>query len=89
MYGSARVVAEVERKNKKMMMPSSMNKKKKADVKPLKGLTLAQTKKLMKHSEMHQGGMKSKHMKNMVKFMRAGDSFTVAHNKSKKLDEKK
>tara|TARA_A100000171_G_scaffold50063_1_gene60519 strand:- start:346 stop:477 length:132 start_codon:yes stop_codon:yes gene_type:complete len=43
----------------------------------------------MKHSEMHQGGMKSKHMKNMVKFMRAGDSFTVAHNKSKKLDEKK
>ena len=29
MYGSARVVAEVERKNKKMILPSSMNKKKK------------------------------------------------------------
>lgn len=89
MYGSARVVAAVERKNKKMVNPPSKMNKKKADVKPLKGLTPAQTKRLMKHSEMHEGGMKGKHMKNMVKFMRAGDSFTVAHNKAKKLDEKK
>ena len=40
-------------------------------MKPLKGLTMAQTKKLMEHSKMHKGGMSSKHMKNMVKFMRS------------------
>jgi len=46
-------------------------------------------KKLMTHSKKHAGGMKSKHMKNMKKFMTAGDSFIVAHNKAKKSDIKK
>lgn len=46
-------------------------------------------KKLMTHSKKHAGGMKSKHMKNMKKFMEKGDSFIVAHNKAKKLDNKK
>ena len=44
-------------------------------------------KRLEEHSTFHKGGMKSKHMKNMVKFVKEGDSFTVAHNKAKKLDE--
>lgn len=46
-------------------------------------------KRLETHSKKHAGGMKSKHMKNMKKFMEAGDSFIVAHNKAKKLDNKK
>lgn len=49
----------------------------------------AEMKKLMTHSKKHAGGMKSKHMKNMKKFMSAGDSFIVAHNKAKKLDGNK
>ena len=43
-------------------------------------------KKLKDHSKLHNGGMQSKHMKNMVKFMKAGDSFAKAHSKAKKLD---
>ena len=43
-------------------------------------------KKLKEHSKLHKGGMSSKHMKNMMKFVKMGDSFSVAHNKAKKLD---
>ena len=46
-------------------------------------------KKLQTHSKKHAGGMNGKHIKNMKKFMTAGDSFIVAHNKAKKLDGKK
>ncbi len=46
-------------------------------------------KKLETHSKKHEGGMKSKHMKNMKKFMTAGDSFIVAHGKAKRLDKPK
>jgi len=46
-------------------------------------------KKLKTHSKKHAGGMASKNMKNMKKFMTAGDSFIVAHNKAKKSDNKK
>jgi hypothetical protein len=52
-------------------------------------LTQEQMGKLIKHSKMHKGGMQSKHMKNMIKFMKEGDSFSVAHNKAKKLDNEK
>jgi len=52
-------------------------------------LTEKQLLKLKEHSKMHKGGMNSKHIKNMVKFMKEGDSFTKAHNKAKKLDSKK
>ncbi len=38
------------------------------------------------HSKAH-GGMNSKHIRNMKTFLREGDSFTVAHNKAKKIDE--
>jgi hypothetical protein len=52
-------------------------------------LTEKQLAKLKEHSKLHKGGMKSKHVKNMEKFMKEGDSFTKAHNKAKKLDSKK
>jgi len=46
-------------------------------------------KKLETHSKKHVGGMSSKHIKNMKKFMEAGDSFIVAHGKAKRLDKVK
>lgn len=55
----------------------------------ISGLSAFNSQKLREHSKKHEGGMTGKHMKNMVKFMRAGDSFSVAHNKAKKLDDKK
>jgi hypothetical protein len=51
-------------------------------------LTDKQKAKLKEHAKNHKGGMMSKHMKNMMKFMKAGDSFTKAHNKAMKLDKK-
>lgn len=44
-------------------------------------------KKLREHAKQHEGGMRGKHMRNMVKFMKAGDSFNKAHKKAKKLDK--
>ena len=44
---------------------------------------------LKEHSKVHKGGMKGRHMKNMLTFMREGDTFAVAHNKAKKIDENK
>ena len=49
-------------------------------------LTEKQMAKLREHSKQHKGGMRGKHMRNMMKFMRAGDSFALAHNKAKKID---
>tara|TARA_R100000149_G_C5827354_1_gene104264 strand:- start:205 stop:768 length:564 start_codon:yes stop_codon:yes gene_type:complete len=44
-------------------------------------------KKLKEHAKFHKGGMRSKHMKNMVKFIKEGDSFNKAHDKAVKLDK--
>ncbi len=67
-----------------------LTKKKRLTVtKPKDKLTEKQMQKLKEHSKLHKGGMRSKHMKNMMKFMKEGDSFTVAHNKAKELDKKK
>ena len=44
-------------------------------------------KKLREHAKNHAGGMQGKHIRNMVKFMKAGDSFNKAHKKAKKLDK--
>ena len=49
-------------------------------------LTTEQKNKIKKHSTKH-GGMMSKHIKNMQRFMRAGDSFATAHKKAKALDK--
>ena len=47
------------------------------------------SKQLKDHAKLHRGGLKSKHMKNMIKFMKQGDTFNEAHNKAKKEDLKK
>ena len=52
-------------------------------------LTEKQMQTLKKHAMKHKGGMQSKHMKSMVKFMKQGDSFIAAHGKTKKLESKK
>mgnify|MGYP003654448427 CR=1 FL=1 len=54
----------------------------------LKDLTKKMQEKLREHAKLHTGGMKSKHMKNMIKNISNGDTFSVAHNKAKKLDKK-
>tara|TARA_B100000424_G_scaffold238716_1_gene204965 strand:+ start:478 stop:645 length:168 start_codon:yes stop_codon:yes gene_type:complete len=54
----------------------------------LKDLSRPTQLKLREHAKMHKGGMQSKHMRNMIKFMTNGDSFAKAHNKAKKLDMK-
>jgi hypothetical protein len=45
-------------------------------------------KKPMKSETKNSKKPMRKHMKNMTKFMKAGDSFIVAHNKAVKLDKK-
>ena len=66
------------------------NKKKVEKKKTKKGeISEANMKKLKEHSKLHKGGMSSKHIKNMLKFMKEGDSFSMAHNKAVKLDAKK
>jgi len=42
---------------------------------------------LIQHSTKH-GGMKSKHMRNMIKMMKEGMSFAMAHKKAMELDKK-
>ena len=69
-----------EKKGMKKPMKKPMNKS--------KTLTDKQMEKLKTHSKKHKGGMSSTHIKNMKKFMMAGDSFIVAHNKAVKLDKK-
>jgi len=68
-------------------MKPKVNMPKPKMIKKVSGLTEKQMDKLREHSKLHKGGMRSKHMRNMVKFMKAGDSFTKAHNKAKKLDK--
>lgn len=70
---------------KKPMTKKPMNKK---PMKKSSKLSEKQMKQLETHSKKHKGGMSSTHIKNMKKFMMAGDSFIVAHNKAVKLDKK-
>jgi len=49
-------------------------------------LTEKQMAKLREHSKQHQGGMRSRHMRNMIKFMKEGDTFSMAHRKAMKID---
>ena len=73
---------EEEEKEMKKRKPSKMsffeNKKNK--------ISESMMKKLKEHSKLHKGGMNSKHMKNMVKFVKMGDTFSAAHKKAVKLD---
>ena len=54
-----------------------------------KELTKAQMEQLKKHSKLHKGRMNSVHIKNMIKFMKQGDSFMKAHMKAQQLDKAK
>lgn len=56
----------------------------------LKDLTEKNQAKVKEHSKLHKGGMNSKHIKNMIKFMSPPSkmSFTAAHNKAVKEDKK-
>lgn len=76
--------------NYKSVKPKPKPKMKLKDVFMEKGKAKANDmeKKLKEHSKLHKGGMKGKHMKNMVKFIKEGDTFSIAHNKAKKLDSK-
>jgi len=74
--------------NYKSVKPKPKPKMKLKDVFMEKGKDNDMEKKLKEHSKLHKGGMKSKHMKNMVKFIKEGDTFSIAHNKAKKLDSK-
>jgi exopolyphosphatase/pppGpp-phosphohydrolase len=89
MYGSMKIA-----KTKKKTKPTQeqMFEQKKPPMaagKSISGLTLKQSEKIREHSKLHKGGMNSKHIKNMIKFMKAGDSFTQSHNKAVKEDKKK
>jgi len=55
----------------------------------LKDLPKKTQDKLREHAKSHTGGMRGKHMRNMVKFMGEGMTFAKAHSKSKKLDDPK
>lgn len=54
----------------------------------MRELSDAMMKKLKEHSKQHKGGMNSKHMRNMKKFMKEGKSFAVAHKMAMALDKK-
>ena len=43
---------------------------------------------LIEHSKKLEGGMRGKHMRNMIKFMKQGMSFAMAHKKAMELDKK-
>lgn len=45
-------------------------------------------KKILEHSKLHKGGIRSKHIRNMVNAMNDGDTFAAAHKKAVSLDKK-
>ena len=72
---------------------NGMNSNKPMKKKPMKKnnskqLSEKTMEKLREHSKLHQGGFRSRHMRNMVKFMKEGMSFSKAHSKAKALDKK-
>ena len=72
---------------------NGMNSNKPMKKKPMKKnnskqLSEKTMEKLREHSKLHPNGMRGRHMRNMVKFMKEGDSFSKAHSKAKALDKK-
>ena len=73
-----------------MVMPKKKApvKKAPANMRSNKGkgkISKAMLERLLVHSKMHKGGMRSKHMILMLRFIKQGDSFNKAHEKAKKL----
>ena len=67
---------------------TSVTKNSKKPMKKSNKLSEKQMEKLREHSKLHKGGLRSRHIQNMKKFMIAGDSFSKAHSKAVKLDKK-
>ena len=76
----------IKKKEEKEKKPRKKTQKELFDKKEL---TKAQMEQLKKHSKLHKGGMNSFHMKNMIKFMKQGNSFMKAHMKAQQLDKAK
>lgn len=57
-----------------------------SDKKPkqYKNISTSEMNKLKDHSKNHKARMNSKHMKDMIKYMKEGDSFSKAHKKAMK-----
>ena len=51
-----------------------------------KKMSKAMVERLLIHSKLHRGGMRSRHMRMMIKFIKNGLSFTRAHNRAKKIE---
>ena len=85
MYHSAIEDAKNNIKEKKERKP---RKKKQSELfekpKAYKNISSSEMNKLKEHSKQHKGGMNSKHIKDMMKFMKKGDSFSIAHKKAMK-----
>ena len=73
------------RKKKKMPMPKKPMRKQAVVKKKKKQLTDSQMKKLLEHSKLHAGGMRSKHMAIMMREMRKGETFSKAHKTALKV----
>ena len=89
-YGSAPMMNSKPKMNKpkpKMDKP----KPKKNDTSNDKGkkgeISQKEMARPIQHSTKH-GGMKSKHMRNMIKMMKQGMSFAMSHKKAMELDKK-
>ena len=74
-------VTSVTKNSKKPMTSGTKNSKSNK-------LSEKQMEKLREHSKLHKGGLRSRHIQNMKKFMIAGDSFSKSHSKAVKLDKK-
>jgi len=70
-------------KEKKERKPRKKTQSELFDIKKNK-LSESEMKKSKEHSKLHKGGMNSKHMKDMIKFMKEGNSFSTAHKKAMK-----
>lgn len=51
-----------------------------------KKMSKAMVERLLIHSKKHKGGMRGKHMRMMIKFIKDGLTFTKAHNRTKKIE---
>ena len=71
---------------KMMMSKKALTKSKATKQKKAIEISEAMRKRLREHAKVHQGGMSGKHMRNMVRFIKAGDNFRMAHEKAVKLD---
>ena len=70
-------------KEKKERKPRKKTQSELFDIKKNK-LSESEMKKLKEHSKDFKNGLNSAHIKNMIKFMKAGDSFSTAHKKAMK-----